>query len=191
MLQVSNLQLAPQRGIQAQRLTFALSAGQLLWVKGDNGAGKTTLLQTLLGLMKRGSGDITWANPKPRIFYLAHDLALKPFLTVKEYCAWHPCVENAADAELIQALQSVNLLKHAHKWVGELSRGQQQRLLLACAILSKRPVWLLDEPLTALDVESVDIIQQKMCEHKHNQGALLVVSHRDITSIADGVVHVA
>jgi len=190
MLKVRALKLTNHRHIDAQAITFCVSGGQLLWVRGENGAGKTTLLQTLLNITPHDAGDIDWANPKPEIFYLGHDLALKPYLSVLEFCSWHPAVGLVDQKSIIQALTDVSLLEAAHQFTGQLSRGQQQRLLIACAILSQRALWLLDEPLTALDPKSQTIIAACMNTQKTRGGALVVVSHADISTIADEVLHV-
>jgi heme exporter protein A len=164
--------------------------GKLLWVKGENGAGKSTLLKTLLGFIKPLAGEITWQDKKPEIFYLSHELGLQRQLTVLEYCAWHPAVIQPSQESIQQALKSVNLLPQAYQLTGHLSRGQQQRLLFACGLLSKAKLWILDEPLTALDATSHQSILQCLSQHQSQGGAAIVVSHYPLEAIADEVIHV-
>jgi heme exporter protein A len=172
-------------------LTFKLLEGQILWVRGENGAGKSTLLKTLLGLSPAKTGSIRWTPAPPSLFYLAHDLALQSQLSVLDYCRWHPAIPKIPTPDSIKlALKAVRLLPEAHRLCGQLSRGQQQRLLLACALLSEAKLWVLDEPFTALDAQSRDTVLDCLRAHKARQGAAIVVSHYPIPEIADEVLDV-
>jgi heme exporter protein A len=172
-------------------LSFKLLEGQLLWVRGDNGAGKSTLLKTLLGLTSAIKGTVTWSPEQPSLFYLAHDLALQSQLSVVQYCHWHPAIPQLpSPQEIMGVLKTVGLLPEAHRLSGQLSRGQQQRLLIACALLSQAKLWVLDEPLTALDAQSRETVLNCLRVHKANRGAAIVVSHYPIPEIADEVLDV-
>lgn len=191
MLHVTGLTLNIPSAALAAPLSFKLLEGKLLWVRGDNGAGKSTLLKTVLGLLPSASGTIDWPQGRPKLFYLAHDLALQPQLTVLQYCQWHPAISQILTAQdCSEALSTVGLLSQAHQLTGQLSRGQQQRLLLACALLSEATCWLLDEPLTALDIKSRETILSCLLAHKARGGSALVVSHYPIPEISDEVLDV-
>lgn len=166
--------------------TVRVSAGELVWLRGENGVGKSTLLKTLLGLLRPGRGGVQWASPRPEIFYLGHELAIRPALTVLEQCRSHPAVNKHSDP--LKALQAVGLTKYKHKLCAQLSRGQQQRVALACAILSEAKLWLLDEPLTALDVESQDIVRKLLQAHCQAGGAVVVASHNSLADLANMTV---
>lgn len=191
MLQANNLVLNIPRAQGAAPLSFNLLEGQLLWVRGENGAGKSTLLKTLLGMIPPLEGTIVWQEQRPTLFYLSHDLGIQGQMTVLEYCFWHPAVlSQPSSAACMTVLKTVGLLPHAHRLAGQLSRGQQQRLLIACALLSDAKLWLLDEPLTALDTDSRQILLSCLLTHKHHGGTALVVSHYPISDISDGVIDV-
>lgn len=170
---------------------FKLLEGQLLWVRGDNGAGKSTLLKTVLGLIPQRLGEVLWQEPRPSLFYLGHDLGLQPQMTVLEFCRWHPALPQVPTLEQCrQVIKTLGLLPEAHRLTSQLSRGQQQRLLLACALLSGAQLWVLDEPLTALDLQGRALVLQCLQEHKARGGAALVVSHTALDEVADEVLDV-
>lgn len=172
-------------------LSFKLLEGQLLWVRGDNGSGKSTLLKTLLGLIPATQGTLSWLPSKPSLFYLGHELALQPSLSVLEYCHWHPAIPKIQSAAVVaKALDTLNLLPQSQQLCAQLSRGQQQRLVFACALLSGAKLWLLDEPFTALDAQSRELIINCLKTHKAGQGAAIIVSHYPIPEIADEVLDV-
>ncbi len=184
MLQATNLVLQ-RHGRRLNKPSFlTATAGELVWLRGDNGVGKSTLLKMLLGMIKPSTGDVQWQNPKPQIFYLAHELAIKPQLTAAEQCRWHPAVSKTSDEVIDIALSTVRLKKQKHLPCSQLSRGQQQRLALACALLSKARLWLLDEPFTALDQESQKIIKQVLQAHQQSGGAAVIASHNCLADIA-------
>lgn len=182
MLEVKDFILQRQgRNLNAP-VSLSIAPGKLLWLKGENGVGKSTLLKTLVGLLKNASGKLEWAAPKPQTFYLAHELAIKPQLTTSEHCRWHPAVGKVNEAQLKEALSTVAI--PMHKSCAQLSRGQQQRLAIACALLSKAQLWLLDEPLTALDTESQTIIKDCLQQHIQQNGAAIIASHSSLEDLA-------
>lgn len=191
MLAVTALLLnisGPKTGVP---LTFKLLEGKLLWVRGENGSGKSTLLKTIIGLLSPLSGSVTWLQGRPNLFYLGHELALQRQLNVLEYCRIHPALgQTPSQGAIKQVLGRVGLLPQAFTLCGQLSRGQQQRLLLACAHLSQAKLWLLDEPFTALDADSRQIMLNSLIEHKTQGGAAIVVSHQPIPDICDEVLDV-
>lgn len=191
MLYVKNLALNLPHAKPTFTLSFNVLESKLNLITGENGAGKSTLIKTVLGMIRPKQGQINWTPAKPHIFYLSHELGIQPQMTVLEYCAWHPAVIKVPSQEALhQALKTVNLLPQAFQLAGQLSRGQQQRLLFACALLSKAKLWVLDEPLTALDAPSRALILDCLLQHKTEGGAALVVSHFPLEHIADEVIHV-
>jgi heme exporter protein A len=192
MITAKNLTLNIPSATPVAPLSFSLLEGQLLWVRGENGAGKSTLLKTLLGLMSPLEGSIHWhGESRPSLFYLPHDLGIQRQMTVLDYCAWHPAILMPPSQEACYAaLKIVNLLPQAHQLAGHLSRGQQQRLLFACALLSEAKLWLLDEPFTALDIQSREILIDCLAKHRAAGGAAMIVSHYPLTELTDEVLDV-
>lgn len=191
MLQANNLVLNLPHATTMAPLSFNLESGKILWVRGENGTGKSTLLKTLLGLRPPAAGDFTWLNGRPSLYYLAHDLGLVRQLTAHEYCRWHPALPQLpAQSHIHEALKAVDLLPQSFVPCAQLSRGQQQRLLIACAILSQAKLWLLDEPLTALDASSRERVLACVQAHAANGGAAIVVSHYPLHDISHEVLDV-
>lgn len=171
-------------------VSFALAAGEALHVRGPNGYGKTTLLRALCGLGRPVRGDIRWRGERIRelgeefyadLAYLGHLNGLRDELTVAEnvwtYARTHG--EAACDAQTVRAaLKRVELTALAERPARHMSQGQKRRLALACLLVVKRPLWLLDEPFTALDVASVGTLVNLIEEHLRGGGLALIISHQ-------------
>src|SRR6267378_7225997 len=144
------------------RLSFALGAGELLALTGRNGSGKTTLLRALALLVRPEAGTIRWqatdvqAEPETwrgRLAWLGHLDGLKGDLSVRENLLVAQRLRGGppADDRLDGVLLAFDLASLALRPVRTLSAGQRRRTALARVALSQAPVWLLDEPLNALD----------------------------------------
>jgi heme exporter protein A len=163
-------------------LTFSVGAGEALLVTGANGAGKTSLLRLLVGLLRPMSGTFglehgeTDATVAEQSHYLGHQDALKPSLTVAENLTfWTRYLGHGADTAF--ALDRTGLSALAGLPSGFLSAGQRRRLSLARLIAVKRPVWLLDEPTTALDTSSQARLADLMREHLAGGGIIVAATH--------------
>lgn len=164
-------------------LSFHAVRGDLIWVRGPNGAGKSTLLQYLAGLLpNKNDNTVSWTQPQPSCFYLGHKLGLISELTAFEHCYYHPTLVRPNPEQILAVLENLGLGALADQYCSQLSRGQQQRVAMAIAMLSEATLWLLDEPFTGLD--AAGFAQIKACLQIHCQkGAVLVVSHQDISDI--------
>ena len=123
--------------------------GQLVEITGQNGAGKTTLLRTLAGLHGQYEGEFSVGS----ICYQGHRIGLDESLNAYQNLRWYAALsgQSLRDDEVSDALRQVNAFSLALTPVGRLSQGQQRRVAMARWLLSEADVWLLDEPLTALD----------------------------------------
>ncbi|WP_152454154.1 cytochrome c biogenesis heme-transporting ATPase CcmA [Microbulbifer sp. THAF38] len=167
-------------------LDFSLNAGGAIQVKGSNGAGKTTLLRTLIGSTSDFSGEILWRdNPFPKglramresLVYIGHRGGVRGGLTPLENLAWY----GATEASAMEALDKVDLFGFEGSLCSSLSAGQNRRVALARLFLPQSPcLWILDEPLTALDVTGVAALEKQMANHLESGGSLLLTSHQPL-----------
>ena len=157
-------------------LTFALTAGEVLVLRGPNGSGKTTLLRTLAGLQPPLAGEIS--QPPEAIAYGAHADGLKATLSVAENLAFWAAVHGLRD--IGPALDHFNLRSLASRAAQNLSAGQKRRLGLARLLVTGRPIWLLDEPTVSLDAASVGLFADAVRAHVADGGAALIATHIDL-----------
>lgn len=160
-------------------LHLSLVAGQLVQIEGANGAGKTSLLRILAGLSRYGfDGRVTHRAP---LLYLGHHGAVKALLTPRENLAWHISGEARwTDREIEEALAAVGLYGYEDVPSHALSAGQHRRVNLARLYLSRAPLWLLDEPFTAIDRAGVAALEERLAAHLGQGGAVLLTSHQPV-----------
>lgn len=167
-----------------RQLTVAVTAGQCLLLRGPNGAGKTTLLLTLAGVVTPldGSFALDGADPDERwLHYCGHRNAIKPRLTVGENLAIWQALNGVTGLSVSAALDEVGLGPLADLDAGYLSAGQSRRLALARLLVSHRPLWLLDEPTAALDVEGHELVTRLIDRHLDIGGLAIAATHDPIT----------
>jgi heme exporter protein A len=187
---VENLSVSRGGRMVLDRLSFSLSSGQALVVTGPNGAGKSTLLRALAGLLPRAGGSVGLAGGPPeaelpqQAHYLAHSDGMKAALTVQEnldfwsrYLAHSPDLRSRS---VEAALEVVGLSHIASAPFGVLSAGQKRRAALARLLVAFRPLWLLDEPLTALDRASREKFAAAMREHCAQGGLIVAATHEPL-----------
>lgn len=174
-----------------ERLSFALAAGELLALTGRNGSGKTTLLRALALLVRPDEGAIRWqgadvrAEPEAwrgRLAWLGHLEGLKGDLTVAENLLAAERLRGAppADDRLDSALVAFDLSALASRAVRTLSAGQRRRTALARVVLTQAPLWLLDEPLNALDAPAQAAFRTALATHLAAGGLAIAATHADL-----------
>jgi heme exporter protein A len=173
------------------RLSFTLGAGGLLALVGRNGSGKTTLLRALALLVHPDIGVIRWQGDdvrrdpeswRSRLAWLGHLDGLKGDLSVREnLLAAEALRGNRAGYDRIDgALVDFDLAFLAARPVRTLSAGQRRRSALARVVMSQAPVWLLDEPLNALDLPAQDAFRTALERHLLAGGMAIAATHADI-----------
>ncbi len=164
-----------------QNVSFTLSPGQVLILRGPNGSGKTTLLRTLAGLQPPLAGRVV-SDPET-VTYGAHADGLKATLSVEENLQFWASVHGQTD--ITQAVEGFNLAGLVHRPSANLSAGQKRRLGLARLLVTGRPIWLLDEPTVSLDVASVALFADAVRTHVAKGGSALIATHIDLGLKAD------
>src|SRR5476649_2254174 len=198
MLEAHNLScLRDDRALFAG-LSLRVSPGDLLQVEGVNGAGKTSLLRILAGLAQPDAGVVLWKHlPIHReraayhrdLLYLGHQAGIKPSLTTLENLAFFQAAAGADRDErgIWQALERVGLLGYEELPTADLSAGQQRRVALARLWLSTAALWILDEPLTAIDKTGVADVMALFTDHCAAGGMLLLTTHQPLPASAGAI----
>jgi heme exporter protein A len=182
--------LAARRGHARlfEGLSFTVDPGQALVVMGANGTGKTTLLRMLAGLSWPAGGEIRWDrravapfDPVVRasVVYAGHAPALKDELTAVENLTTllELAGESASREAIDGALDKVALGSRRALPARVLSQGQRRRIGLARLLLLARPLWVLDEPATALDAAGVALLAAMITEHLNRGGLAVAATH--------------
>jgi heme exporter protein A len=158
-------------------LSFSLSGGELLALRGRNGSGKTTLLRALAALGRSDNGSIVWRQAD--IAWLGHLDGLKGDLTVFENIDTAERLRGAAPdrGRIDAALASFDLASLARRPVRTLSAGQRRRTALARIAASRANVWLLDEPLNALDGAAQAALRSVVVQHLAGGGLAIAATH--------------
>jgi heme exporter protein A len=185
--------LAAQRGFATLfvDVDFSLQIGEALVVTGPNGSGKTTLLRIVAGLTAPAGGEVRWHGEATRPFdprlrnavaFNGHWPALKDELTAEENLdAWSALTGLPAGRDdVARALDEVALSRQRRLPVRVLSQGQRRRIGLARLALAKRALWILDEPLTALDNEAIGVLGDLLEAHLAHGGVCVAASHQPL-----------
>lgn len=189
-LRVENLTVARGGRPVLNGVSFSLFGGEALVVTGRNGAGKSTLLRALAGLLPRLAGTVTLegageeAELAQSAHYLAHADGMKAALTVEEnlefWGSYLGDTEDSRSRPVGEALAVVGLGHALRAPFGALSAGQKRRAALARLLVAYRPLWLLDEPLTALDRGSREKFAAAMQEHCALGGVVIAATHEPL-----------
>jgi zinc/manganese transport system ATP-binding protein len=195
-----------------QGVDLSVRAGEFLVVLGPNGAGKTTLLRVLLGLLRLTEGEVEVAGGDPRsrrrlVGYVPQRRTLDRDLYVRardlvslgvDGTRWGvalPTAARRAQREMVdEALEAVGAVEYADRPAGDLSGGEQQRLLLAQALVTRPRLLLLDEPLASLDLRSQAVITALVSSIARQRGITVVLVAHDVNplvSVLDRVAYVA
>ncbi len=181
-----------------KNISFSLEAGGLMQVHGPNGSGKTSLLRMLCGLSNPAAGEIRWCDKAIHsldgdyfavMTYIGHLSGTKDDLTVMENLRITSALAgfeiNADQAR--EALEHIGLSGREALPVKVLSQGQRRRVALARLLVCKTSVWILDEPLVALDVVAVKLIQGLLEQHLLQGGMVVMTTHQEIDIAAASI----
>lgn len=168
-------------------LSFTLNAGEWVQITGSNGAGKTTLLRLLTGLSRPDAGEVLWQGQPlhqvrdsyhQNLLWIGHQPGIKTRLTAIENLHFYH--RDGDTAQCLEALAQAGLAGFEDIPVNQLSAGQQRRVALARLWLTRATLWILDEPFTAIDVNGVDRLTQRMAQHTEQGGIVILTTHQPL-----------
>ena len=190
VLKVHNLKCVKGSTELFSNIHFEVKSGEALVVEGSNGSGKTSLLRILCGFNLPADGEINWCGEpiddhedyQQQISYIGHASGVKLDLTVLENLVFAQRLvgSNRDEEEIKEIIRSVGLFKQRNVLTRKLSAGQKRRVALARLQLEERKLWILDEPLTALDKDFVTEFETVLEKHLEEKGMLIVTTHREL-----------
>ena len=180
-MSLEGLSLACSRGavMLFRDVSFRIERGEWMAVRGPNGSGKTTLLRCAAGLTRLDAGQM---KREGHVAYAGHLPGIKDDLSAEENLrgALALSASPVTPARARAALDEVGLGKRRLLPARRLSAGQRRRIGLARLMLEAAPIWILDEPLTALDDEGQALFARTLSRHLERGGLALVATHHDL-----------
>ena len=173
-----------------ENVNLSLGSGKIILLKGKNGSGKTTLLKALLNLIEPSSGSIYWKgkllkknlyNFFSNVTYIADRTTSLSKLSVQENIKiWKKIfLSNISNSQVENILKTLKLDIYLDQKVNSLSFGETKKLEFLRLIIENKKIWILDEPLSNLDNESIDVIAQTFEDHCSKEGSLIFSSHQE------------
>ena len=198
-LAIAGLHKSYGSNVALESVDLTVEAGSLVGLLGPNGAGKSTLVKIVCGLVRADDGTVSVCGHPPgsaksraSIGYLAELFRYQPWLTADEAMAFHQDLAGSSGgpAERGELLELVALGSVQNRRVGQMSKGMQQRLGLAQALIGSPPLLLLDEPTSALDPAGRHAVRSLLLELKERGTAVLLNSHllTEVELVCDRVV---
>ena len=170
-------------------VTLRVRAREALFVTGPNGSGKTTLLRILAGLTAPSAGSVRFrgevvapfdARRRESVAFAGHLCALKDELSALENLQALVALAGAtaSDESTAAALERVRLSRQRSLPARALSQGQRRRIGLTRLTLVNKPLWILDEPATALDADGIELLTSLIRRHLDGDGCAIVATHQ-------------
>ena len=173
-----------------ENINLSLPPGNITILKGKNGSGKTTLLKAILNLLEPSFGSIYWKGKllKKNLYdfynhatYIADTTSSLRQLTIKDNVnIWKKFfISNINDTQIETALKTLKLDNYLNKKVATLSFGETKKLEFLRLIIENKKVWILDEPLSNLDEDSIELMKQTFEDHCSKEGSIIFSSHQN------------
>jgi len=190
MILVKDLSIERSNKKIFENVNLSLGSGKIILLKGKNGSGKTTLLKALLNLIEPSSGAIYWKgkllkknlyNFFNHVTYIADRTSSLSKLSVKENIKiWKKIfLSNISNSQVENILKTLKLDIYLDQKVNLLSFGETKKLEFLRLIIENKKFWILDEPLSNLDDESIDVIAQTFEDHRSKEGSIIFSSHQE------------
>ena len=173
-----------------ENINLSLSPGNITILKGKNGSGKTTLLKAILNLLEPSFGSIYWKGKLLKnnlydfynhVTYISDTTSSLRKLTIRDNVnIWKKFfISKINDAQIETALKTLKLDNYLNKKVGTLSFGETKKLEFLRLIIENKKVWILDEPLSNLDEDSIELMKQTFEDHCSKEGSIIFSSHQN------------
>ena len=173
-----------------ENINLSLTSGNITILKGKNGSGKTTLLKTILNIIEPSVGSIYWKGKLLKknlydfyshITYIADKTSSLTKLTVKDNInIWSKIfLSNINNSQIETALKTLKLENYLNHKVGTLSLGETKKLEFLRLIIENKKIWILDEPLSSLNEDTVELIKQTFEDHVTKEGSIIFSSHQN------------
>lgn len=189
LLSADGLTLFRGERLLFKELSFALNPGGMLLLEGQNGSGKTSLMRAIAGLIEFEDGDVMWDGKPVRanrpafygsLVWMQHRVGFKADLTLVENLRFEAHLRAQSDEDFDQVLDRLEIARLKRLPMRSLSAGQQRRVALARMLLSRVPLWLMDEPFTNLDRQGRKLVMQVTTEHLKRGGMCIMAAHQDV-----------
>lgn len=190
MLDANQLTCIYDERVLFQSLSFSVKRGEMVQIAGENGAGKTSLLRVLTGLRQPESGSVSWqgkplANVREtfhqQLLWMGHKPGVKAPLSAEENLRWLYPRSTSVSREA--ALSAVGLAGYEDLPLYQLSAGQQHRSALARLWMTDAALWILDEPLAALDVAAIETVTHQLERHVQAGGSVVLTTHQPLRAL--------
>ena len=190
LLTACDLACIRQDRVLFEQLAVSVNAGELLQVAGKNGAGKSSLLRILAALVAPDDGVLYYgqhpltsvsSDYAANLCYIGHQSGIHEQLTALENLSFWRSASGIAQADDFALLARLGLAGLEDIPCRMLSAGQQRRVSLARLWFTRRQLWILDEPFTALDQTAIAMLQQHFAEHLQQGGAIVLTTHQSLS----------
>ena len=189
MLLAQNITLSRSGRKIFEDISLSLTSGKIVIIKGRNGSGKTSFLKTILNILEPSSGSIYWKGKiinknlydyYKNVTYISDKTSSIRQLSVYENIKiWKKIFLSDVSYKQIENILSIlNIKTYLDTKVNSLSLGEIKKLELLRLIIENKKIWILDEPFTNLDIESIEMISQTFMDHSNNNGCIIFSSHQ-------------
>jgi len=185
LIEIDNISLLRNEKSILENISFQIKKSKALNLYGLNGSGKTSLLKIIVGMTEPTSGFIKNVSGDEDLFkktiYIGHKYGTKGNLTVEENLSYALTVNSKNSQQTIKkALETYKMTRQKSMLTKNLSHGQQKKVSLMKTLITNSLLWVIDEPYSALDEESINIFNDTTKEYLKNGGALIMTSHKKI-----------